>query len=229
MGELPAEDEELQRRLEASEEALRRASDTIASSDHACLLVKILCNVPVYAASQSQRARGWTHPQDLDLLAYAVRCIFEAGLLAWYYLRKSDDDMIARLAEHFMRDEIEIEQGFLALGRDLHLGFREIAKSLGEHRSSCPRAKRPPSMRELAALLGAEAEYSAFFRLYSKLVHPSAYSLFGRTPKPEAGPIRTLFLMNAARYMEELVALFEEVEAAVLQAEHGASVPDSAE
>jgi hypothetical protein len=52
----------------------------------------------------------------------------------------------------------------------------------------------------LAKETGMEEEYRAFFKLYSKYVHPSAWVIHGSTERVHRFEIKQTFLVQAQRY-----------------------------
>jgi hypothetical protein len=76
--------------------------------------------------------------------------------------------------------------------------LKELAKNCGIEVSK--KCKMPFPTNKLAESVGRETEYAAFFKLYSKYVHPTAWSILWADNNGELNPFRPLFLTDAQKY-----------------------------
>jgi hypothetical protein len=165
------------------------------------LLVGLLMNVGSYVATHIHRLRDWgSRPDidDLDLIGYSTRCIFEADLMLEYYGRRGPEAMIALIKGEIDRDDFDILTSVVAF---LRAPTAETESIFADHaRRMESKHPRTPPFHNLAAETGAADEYKSFYKLYSKYAHPSAYLLMADRREVWAGHVRDLFLDRAVRY-----------------------------
>lgn len=126
---------------------------------------------------------AWGIDKPIQVLAFSARSLFELNLRARHILL-SDDNLRQWMAEAVI-DSIQVVEGILELreGRsptDVSRlqGEIERLRSLATKHDLASRGK-PLGVGELANVVGQKTDYRTFFKLYSKLVHPSAYLVNG--------------------------------------------------
>lgn len=194
-------------RLQELESHVQNHIDTILSTERASPLVCILCNLGEYGILQSRRLRKFDI-EDIDLLAFAARALMEAAFLL-HYFTGGPTASLKLLVKHFRTDEAEIWQGVndLSGGDSAHDGSRPDTSLESETENLL----RAPSVAKLARRFGAEEEYKAFYKLYSKYVHPSAYFIFGEQDETHAEGFKEVFLERGSVYMSEMAERFAQL------------------
>jgi len=182
----------------------------ILESERAATLPKMLCNLGEYVIRQSRRLTVTRSDDDIDIVAHAARGIAEATLLL-HYFTSAPTASLDLLMEFVDRDFSEIKEGIVALNastNDTRLQGPSIVHST---LAKLPRRRRPPTFGELARLFGAEPEHRSFYKLYSKFVHPSPYSVFKTQDSEITSQIRQIFLTRAAIYVREFTERMMEI------------------
>ena len=117
--------------------------------------------------------------ESTDLLAWVARNLFEINMILRFVLASEED--LDRWQAEAGGDERDIILGILALSsadtkeedRQKLLGrIAEIEGVLSRHKLN---AEKPLQLRTLASKVGMDSDYEAFFKLYSKYVHPSSW------------------------------------------------------
>jgi len=163
----------------------------------------------VYASAQLRRLAS-LYSAGIEFHAWTARNLFEACLLCEYLL--SDPPRAKEFIAQKASDELRINEGFISLSadpNDLNLQpvierNEHIRRALAKH--SLPET-RDWQVKFLAKETNNEAEYEAFFKLYSKYVHPSAWLVLAapnETDKPEH---RNVFLVQAQYYGARILKL----------------------
>ncbi|WP_432735220.1 DUF5677 domain-containing protein [Ralstonia solanacearum] len=117
---------------------------------------------------------------DISVLALCARSLYENNLHIRYVLM-GEDKLVLWLSEA-ITDNIQVLEGMLALGTEGDARKQRVIllgeiERLSQMRSKyqLPEVKRPSGPVDVAKVVGQEDEHQAFFKLYSKLVHPSSY------------------------------------------------------
>lgn len=136
-----------------------------------------------------------------DELAWHSRNIYELNLLLRWILES--DSNLTRLWEAQIQDDIEIFEGLRDLvdeesleeGKEQLLDYAEAQKRWAEEHSLTP--GRLPKTYKMANAVGLGSDHRAFYKVYSKLVHPTAWKL--NTPPHHHGNwvYKNLFLSRA--------------------------------
>lgn len=144
----------------------------------------------------------------IQLVALCTRGIYELNLRARCIL-KADAAIEAWQAE-CATDRIEVLEGVLQLSgaestaakRLLEMELERIkglAKQYG-----LPEKIRPATVADMAKAAGLETEHKAFFKLFSKLVHPSSY-LVNSAELANDNSTRNILLVNLQVYALDLL------------------------
>lgn len=117
----------------------------------------------------------------IEVLALAARNMFELGLRVRHVLLSSE--YLQRWSAETVAGRIDLYEGLISgMGREeervkIILTEIETQRDWAAKRGVAVLPKKAMPTRELAKAVGSEEEYVAFYRMYSKLVHPSGYSV----------------------------------------------------
>jgi len=166
-------------------------------------LVGLLMNVGTYVTTHIHRLRDWgARPDidDLDLIGYSTRCIFEADLMLQYYGQHEPQPMYDLIRGEINRDDFDILASVVAF----HGSPTPETQRLFDDHARRKQSKHPrtPTFSDLATRTGAEDEYASFYKLCSKYAHPSAYLLMADRRHVWSAYVRDIFLDRAVRYAE---------------------------
>jgi|ERR1035437_1327746 hypothetical protein len=137
----------------------------------------------------------------VEVLALSVRNTFEIWLRLLHII-ESDRNRQAWRNEAFT-DQLQVYDAMLTLQgpenvKSVIQGEIERVKQQADARGLTP-GQRPKMMRDLAEATKCKEEYEAFYKLYSKLVHPSAW--FVNMPTAVASEMyRVALIVNAQVY-----------------------------
>lgn len=190
--------DELLDELGTLEDEIRSAADTILGSPEASDLVSILCNLGDYVVLQSSRLRRYGR-DDIDLVAFSARGIMEATLLLLYFTCEHTASL-PLLLQHVACDFNDIVKGIRAL-EETDSDVSGNTQALEEICVDDTAPKRSPRFAELATRFELKAEYQAFYKLFSKYVHPSAYFLFGERDDTTIADLHHTFVKRGVGYM----------------------------
>jgi hypothetical protein len=175
-------------------------------------LVGLLMNIGGYVTTHVHRIREWgarEHIDDLDLIGYSTRCIFEANLMLKYYgtFQSNPQHMYDVIRGEVDRDDFDILDSVVAFHG---AAAPEIQPLFGEHaRRKQSKYPRTPNFSEIATRTGAQDEYKSFYKLYSKYAHPSAYLLMADRRHVWAAYVRDVFLDRAVLYAEHCATVMD--------------------
>lgn len=181
---------------------------------HKTIIHSNLCKLLIEKITMIQN--GWE--QSIDIVASSCRYFFETNLLL-KYLELKDANYDAFVASAAF-DEIEIYEGVLTLQtvadktqeRKILLEHIDFVKALlVKHKCEqyTKEHKLIKSMRGLAEATKCESEYDAFYKLFSKYLHPSSWIV----NKADASSItfKNLFLIQAQLYAGEVIGTFNDI------------------
>lgn len=169
-----------------------------------------------YASGQLSRLAS-LYQAGIELHAWTARNLFEACLLSECFLQEPSKarEFVAQKAS----DELQINEGFIGLSEDPNAPAlrpilernNHIRHTLAKH--ALPEA-RPWSVSSLAKLTHNETDYDAFFKLYSKYVHPSSWLVFAAPNEADTPVLRNIFLVQAQYYGARILKLAQDVSSA---------------
>lgn len=154
---------------------------------------------------------------DLALVAWTSRTIFELEIML-AFVTASSDNLRSFANDDLVLDEIQVREAGKELGferRDSEIARRQDeALERLRARATTLKRKGPMTTREMACSLGREAEYKRYNKLYSKIVHPTAYFLIGGRLEPTNWRAYSLHVMlqgiqKAERFLEILSIALE--------------------
>lgn len=115
-----------------------------------------------------------------EQLGFATRSLFELNLITRYVLMSEEN--LRRFVAESMVDMIQIFEGLseaahISSKEDVRIYEQEIARSKAFAKKHNLPLKKPNPIRDIAKVVGLELEYKALYKLFSKCVHPSSYSI----------------------------------------------------
>lgn len=161
-----------------------------------------LHNFVVYTAIQIKYL-SVTLDFPTEFHAWIARNLFELSILARYVSLSADN--LKEYSTELPNDEIEILEGMKEIvppeeKATLH-DITDRITALKNVTANYDRVlHRYKSTANLAKKTGMEKEYNAFFKLYSKYVHPSAWLIHGSTERVHRDEIKKTFLVQALLY-----------------------------
>jgi len=164
-------------------------------------VVRPLTTCGNYISTRVKRIIEWgeePHVDDTDLIAYSCRCILEACLMLRHYGKSQAKEMYELMRAETLGDDFDILKCSVNFLGSPTPETQEIFDEYETRKASPP--KKTPRYLVLADECGAKEEYEAFYKLYSKYAHPSAYYLMGDYRQVHAGWVRDIFLDRAVLY-----------------------------
>lgn len=155
------------------------------------------------------------YEKEIESQAWAARNLFEIYLLCVYIIQ--DESRARQFVSQKAVDELQINEGFMSLCRNSndpslpHVRERNerIKRALEKH--SMDVSLRPWSVKFLAEKTENQVEYEAFFKLYSKYVHPSAWVILGDPTETDTPTLNNVFLVQAQFYAEMILKIAQDV------------------
>lgn len=153
----------------------------------------------------------------IDLYDYPVECIawisrnlFEMNLLIEYSIRFPEKAKEFCLQKG--SDEIEILEGISKLSSTINTNsVREridhLQEAIRKHGSD---TIKHFTVADMAGKVGMKEEYDAFFKFYSKYVHPSAWLIFASEEEKANSNYRNIFLYQAQYYSARILKICED-------------------
>jgi hypothetical protein len=164
-----------------------------------------LHHLVAYASAQLRRLAS-LYSAGIEFHAWTARNLFEACLLCEYLL--SDPPKAKEFIAQKASDELRINEGFNDLNLQPVIERNEhIRRALAKH--SLPEA-RYWSVPFLVEKTHNETEYDAFFKLYSKYVHPSAWLVLAAPDEADKPELRNVFLVQAQYYGARILKLTQD-------------------
>lgn len=164
----------------------------------------VLSNLVTRTTLEIHRLRNWLK-EPIEMLAWCARNLFELNLVVRFVLQS--EDHFKHLLGQRVNDEIQILEGYLTLAdntADNTTDKRPIEKQLDDLKNIASEhqidLKRPFNIHDLASSNGVDYEYKAFFKLYSKYVHPSSWLVNGRKGDVDRWMFRETFINQAQIY-----------------------------
>lgn len=162
----------------------------------------LLSNLARACGLQLHRLQKWVLlPSDLS--AWCARNLFEINLIIRWILQSEANEKA--WCGEIAHDEADIFEGIAKLAEGSQDPNREaLLNRCGELRTwadskGLPRRKSK-SVMHLAETVGLKSEYEAFFKLYSKYVHPSSFFLNGDRDSVFSQEIFNILITQAQLY-----------------------------
>lgn len=149
----------------------------------------------------------------IELHGWFARNLFETYLLCEYLLR--DTNRAKKFIAQKGIDELQISEGLLSLSKDpkdpsaapVKARIDHIRRTLAKHGLA---ESSHWSVSMLAKDVGCREDYEAFFKLYSKYVHPSSWTVNAEPSEIDNPSIRNIFLVQAQYYSGRIASLIGE-------------------
>jgi hypothetical protein len=176
------EDKRFPERMEAIRDAYVRCADWIPAhceKDRTSLALRALLVRAIPFIEKSMSAPT----SELPEIALAARYLFESDLRAEHIIASTDN--LSQWESEALADGIDVIDGFLRLHLDAPnvniRSFEDARIRLVELASkhTLKHNTRYLSVSDLAKAVGRKDDYDAFFKIYSKLLHPSSYFVNG--------------------------------------------------
>jgi hypothetical protein len=156
----------------------------------------------IVALHHLARYAGWlllmfqeTLGHPIEFYGWISRSLFEVYVLALFVLRSEEN---ARLfLDAALTDEIVMLEGILRLpgAPEAAIKLQERVERLKARRGDS--ISRLPDYATLAGIVGVKEEYQAFWKLFSKYVHPSSWVVTGEPDKVRSPGYQQIFQMQA--------------------------------
>jgi hypothetical protein len=116
----------------------------------------------------------------IEVIGFISRSLFELSLITRYVLM-SEENLIQFVAESAV-DKVQLLEGLLETGdiaykEDVELIKEEVAKLKTTPEKFNFPSQKPNSIKTIARIVDSELEYKALYKLFSKYVHPSSFSI----------------------------------------------------
>lgn len=147
-----------------------------------------------------------TIDQPIEFSAWTARNLFECYLISVYIVTdplKAKEFLVQKAS-----DELEINEGILSLKnvntkketlKPIHDRIEHIKTTMKNHGLI---QSKHWTVSMLANQTGNKDEYDAFFKLYSKYVHPSSWLINGKTNEFDNLTYKNIFLIQAQYYAD---------------------------
>ncbi len=138
-----------------------------------------------------------------ELLAWISRNLFELNVVLRYALKNEDN--VLKFRNQLASDQIEVLEGILEISENPTDEMVFSTKSRIEDlkkliQPTIERGRLPRNLSSMAKEVGLLREYKAFYKLYSKYVHPSAYLLLAAPDATQSFETESIFLTNMQIY-----------------------------
>lgn len=188
--------EETHRSLDFLIRGLRTAQRDIEKGENPSELLIALRNLARYA--------GWLLlifkeglGRPIEFYGWLSRALFELYVLTLFVLRSEENLQVFLKAA--MTDEIMILEGLRQLegyasveaGEEIRAEIDRLKAERGDERSQLP------TYAAIATAVGVKEEYDAFWRLYSKYVHPSSWMINGKPDRVRNVSYERIFQLQA--------------------------------
>lgn len=138
----------------------------------------------------------------IEFCAISARNLFECYLLVAFIL--SHPSKAKEFIGQKASEELEINEGFLSLTKAGEKTIKPIQDRMAYIKDLMKEHKIPItkhwSVSYLAEQTNNEVEYKAFFKLYSKYVHPSSWILNSYASEYDNPVFRNIFLLQGQHY-----------------------------
>jgi hypothetical protein len=199
--------EDLRQQLKLLGELLRRLAERLGTTPGVDERTVLLANLATRSSLEANRLAAWVEAPT-DQIAWATRNLFELNLRVRHLLTGMAN--VVRFKEETVSDEIDLLEALGTLADPSQPGDldqiheRIAAREQALHAEGLQRVHHLPTAK-LAREVGVEQGYEAFFKLYSKYVHPSAFLVNAGRPGFEAFERngRPILLLNGQQYARD--------------------------
>jgi hypothetical protein len=147
--------------------------------------------------------------EPIEMSAWIARNLFECYLISVYIT--SDPERAKEFLVQKASDELEIYEGILTLNKLANTKTNETP--IRERMEHIKKTMKKHNLIEashwtvgmLAKQTGNKDEYDAFFKLYSKYVHPSSWLINAQLNESDNSVFRNVFLLQSQLYAASLL------------------------
>jgi len=141
---------------------------------------------------------GRSDAENIDLVGYSARCLFEADLMLEYYKKFQGQELYNLMQAETDRDDFDILEGVISFLETPTAETQDLFDDYTRRKNA--KFPRTPPYLKLAEQTGVKKEYERFYKFYSKYTHPSAYQLMGDHRVVTSGIVVMVFLDRAVVY-----------------------------
>jgi hypothetical protein len=183
---------------------LAKVASNVQPTDRNDYLRFAFGNIAMYCSSQTDLLITH-HDSPIQTIAWIARNLFECYLLCEYVTTdpvKAEEFVVQKAS-----DELDINEGFITLAEPGTAGNNlQLIQDRNDHIRS---TLNKHGIKEtghwtvgmLAERTGKKGEYNAFFKLYSKYVHPSSWLINGKSEEYDTDVYRNVFFLQAQFYV----------------------------
>lgn len=172
----PGLNDELRGNLKNLAKALEGVFDAIKKNSDADQRMVQLANLALRSSVEAKRLAAWIN-EPIDQIAWTTRNLLELNIRVRFAV--SSPDSVRRFRSEMVSDEIECLTGFLKLTDTATSENRDIIRQRISFRkkrleTDGLQVVKPLPIKDAAVDVGLGDEYEAFYKIYSKCVHPSS-------------------------------------------------------
>jgi hypothetical protein len=166
------------------------------------------------------REAAFSNPVEINLCAENIAMLHKAskGLRDYLKNKYKKDFLDISLKDKFQKayDELEINEGFLSLktANTSETSINLIRNKMDYIKEIMNKHKLTPSknwnVNYLAEQTNNKLEYKAFFKLYSKYVHPSSWIVNSRNNEYDNPVFKNIFILQGQHYASCITKLISE-------------------
>lgn len=187
-------------------------AQNISPKDGYDVVSEIVRSTSLYAALQLRMLVD-LYDFPIECVAWISRNLFEMNLIIEYSLKFPDKAKDFALQKG--TDEKDILEGILLLdsggSRDNVIALQErinhINKALKKYGKN---DSKYFGVKDMASRVGMTDEYNAFFKLYSKYVHPTSWLIFATEEEKASEIYKNVFLIQAQYYGSRILKICED-------------------
>ncbi len=150
---------------------------------------------------------GKSLTEPTEFLGFLTRSLFELNIITRYVLMSEEN--LKRFGGEFVVDKTQILRGLLLFSKDssketVEALEKEIAriKTIAE-KHALP-IQKSELIRDRAKRVGLSEEYDALYKLFSKYVHPSSYTINASSEEVHSNEVRNIFLIYSQIYAGDM-------------------------
>lgn len=150
----------------------------------------------------------------IEYNAFSARNLFECYLLIAYVI--SDPSRAKEFLSQKAYDELQINEGFLSItnANTSEITIKSIQDRMEYIKELMKENKLTPSKSwnviDLARKTNNETEYKAFFKLYSKYVHPSSWIVNSSNNEYDNPVFKNIFILEGQHYASCITKIVSE-------------------
>ncbi len=207
-------DLEVKKNIDNIVRLIAAAARKISPKDEHDIIPEIVRRTSLYAALHLRMIID-LYDFPIECTAWIARNLFEMNLILEYsihYPEKAKEFVLQKGS-----DEKEILEGILTLNsNDILVSIVPLRERIGHLESILKKYGKSNikhfTVAEMARKVGMENDYNAFFKLYSKYVHPTAWLIFAEDEEKASMVHKNTFLLQAQYYSSRILKICEDLE-----------------